>query len=196
MDMQGVPPWHMWGTQSDGAISLTGVAVQQQGSQLARVNYKRPDTWSFCFVLNLLTITNVVGGAVQVFANFDLTLGVGRASTTLRNFAVLKIGRTIPFLTPSLMPAQVFTTVGGNFEDIDGTLARVPNGSVDFPSSEIQCEARILATGSATMDLTYSVAAYFAPRTHFRPEWLGTASGTREEGNGIPRFPAGEDKGT
>lgn len=198
MDLQGVTPWHMWGSQADGAVRLTGVDVQQASSQLARVNYKRPDTWSFCFVLNLLTFTDVLtpAGAVQIFAHFDLTLGVGRSSNTLRDFAVLKIGRTFPFLTPSLMPAQVFTTVGGAFEDIDGTIARTPNGSVDFPSSDVQCEARILVTGSTTLSITYSVSAYFAPRTHVRPEWLGTATGTKQAGNGIPRFNGGEDKGT
>lgn len=195
MDMQGVTPWHMWGSQADGQISLTGVDVRQSGNQLAKIGYKRPDTWSFFFVLNLLTF-NVPGGggAVQLFANFDVTLGVGRSSTTIRNFAVLKIGRTFPF-APALMPAQLWTTVSGNFEDIDGTIARVPTSALDFPSQDIQCEARMLATGSTTLDLTYSVAAYFAPKTHVRPEWLGTASGTRQEGNGIPRFNGGEDKG-
>jgi hypothetical protein len=169
------PPWFMWGSDAGLTIPLTGVAVVNQTTQLARVGYGRPDTWSPLFVLSLLSIRNAVAGAVQVFAAFDLTIGVGRTAVTLFNYCTLEIGRTIPVPVapnPSALPAQIFSTQAGLFTDLDSVITRAPAGS-EFPGQDIQCNARVLATGSTTMVLDLNVAAFFTPRTHVRPDWYG-----------------------
>jgi hypothetical protein len=170
------PPWFMWGSETTLSIPLAGVAVANQTTQLARVSYGRPDTWTPLFVLNLLAIRNTVGaGAVQVFAAFDLTIGVGRASVTLFNYCTLEIGRTIPVPVapnPSALPAQIFSTQAGLFTDLDSVITRAPAGS-EFPGEDIQCNARVLATGSISMLLDVNVSAFFTPRTHVRPDWYG-----------------------
>ena len=173
MPISGIPPWHMWGSDAGLTIPLTGVAVANQTTQLARIAYQRPDTWTPLFRLSILDIRGAVAGAVQVFAAFDLTVGVGRSAVELRNYCVLEIGRTIPVpvTPPNALPAIIFATQAGLFTDIDSTIVRAPAGA-EFPAQDIQCVCRVLTTGSTTMQLDVNVSAFFAPRTHIRPSWF------------------------
>lgn len=167
--MQGIEPWHLWGSEQSGRIDLTGVSINSDTQQLAKARYLRPDTWTFFFVLDLQTVENP-GASCEVTARFDVTLGVGRTSSTIKDFAILEIQRAFP-LTASL-PAQIFAGVSGGVLDNNGTITRTPSGVLDFPAQDIQCQARITGAGTAGSVITYTAAAYFAPRSHVRPEWF------------------------
>jgi hypothetical protein len=166
MDQENVKPWHMWGSEQTVQVPAGGATTQSAATpQLARVNYKRPETWTFFFVATLLQ--GVSSGATQaVFVAFDLTLGVGRSSTTVAGFRTFNINWTV---TPPVNQ-QFFASTAPN---VTGTNAPGTDGFVDsFPASEIQCTARcIVPATSGAVVLT--VGAYFSPRTHIRPDWYG-----------------------
>ncbi len=181
MTIQGTPPWHMWGN-SDGVnfpvpASSTGVAAAN--GQLAHVDYKRPDTWTFFFGCS---ITNFVyqGGAVpSLDVAFDLTLGVGRASTTIVGFEKFhwdlpaEVG-IVRYSTEVIGPPRT-------------TGSTDPNIITEFPAQQINCtyRASLFVPAGAGAQLAIQVQAYFAPKVHIRPEWfeqIGKFNGNEQKG--------------
>src|ERR1043166_2858743 len=88
----GLPPWHMWGTIEQVTTIATVSALPATGGtssqQLSKVAYKRPDTWQWLFFARLVSAPNGGGGGAPAEASvdFDVTIGVGRASVTLPVF--------------------------------------------------------------------------------------------------------------
>jgi hypothetical protein len=155
--------------------------------QISRINYGRPETWSFFFGA---TITGTPEHAtapntLQVGVDFDLIIGVGRSQMTLNGFG----GFTFMGNKASLANASKWQTQTTSPELNDPGPSRVT--PIDtFPAQDIQLNARIFAFqgggGPAVGDFfTIQLEAYFAPRTHIRPEWFQEP----------PHFPAGENKG-
>lgn len=170
MDQESVKPWHLWGSEQTVIVPDAGVTVNSVGSvQLARVNYKRPETWTFYLGARLLAGPS--SALTQaVFVAFDLTLGVGRSSTTILGFRTFNLNWTV---TPPIN-VQLSATTAPN---VSGwTSAPVTDGFIEtFPSQDIQCTARC-AIPATQAGVTVSVAAYFAPRSHIRPDWYGSGN--------------------
>jgi hypothetical protein len=73
-------PWHMWGTDAQLSVSLGGAFARQASHQLARITYKRPETWRFFLFARLVGGTVPAVQASHVFVDIDVVVGVGRAS--------------------------------------------------------------------------------------------------------------------
>lgn len=177
MDQSGVKPWHLWGSEQVVQVAATGSV----STQLARVSFKRPDTWSFLLVASLIQCPVIPAGGprvMQVF--FDLTLGVGRSSTTIQGFRKFQIDFQVGGPAPAL-PVSFWTTTAPNVEAFDqATGVFATDGNVlDFPTEDIQCQARIVSNLSP---ITVSVGSYFAPRTHIRPDWFSPEANERFNG--------------
>lgn len=203
ISLQGPPPWLLWGnTQEITAFATGGASAPIPVSgQLAKISYKRPETWHWVFEARLLDgpVLPALGSHASVQILFDLTVGVGRSSVTLVAFEQFVIRWHGPANPP--IGTQVFSTsVFGPNRIIDPLITpnEVRDNFIDqITAEDIQLACRVIHQSTiAGTEAKVEVDAHFAPKNHIRPEWLGTAAGTRSSGSGIPRFPAGEDKGS
>jgi hypothetical protein len=171
-----IQPWHLWGGQQVVNHTHVAAAPPQQTFQLSRISYKRPESWRWMFVA-AVDSSDSAGGTLTV--NWELTIGIGRASVTLANFDAFT------FLFPlAVTPNQIFAA---NVIGPTRTTGLVPpNQSSVFDeivAENIQLRARVafggLTVGSVT-NLTLS--SFFAPSHHERPDWFAGKFG--EELNG------------
>lgn len=75
-----IPPWHMWGASTPVSLQA-GLQFAKRG-QLARVEYKRPETWRFLFYARILR-SNLTVVPSNVLVAFEVFAGVGRANIQL-----------------------------------------------------------------------------------------------------------------
>lgn len=178
----GQPPWHMWGTSQNVSIPNVAAGPQFQSSnQLARVNYGRPETWSFFFAAELIKAPTPNAGNLLVIVEYELIIGLGRSNVSVNStnngqrqgFArfVWAIGVTGP-----VFPANLKWTSTTQTPVLDEGAVTPRTETVSwFPAQDIQCSAKttvITAAGVvADPETKLIVHAYFAPRTHLRPEW-------------------------
>lgn len=162
----GIPPWHTWG--SNQKLSFEGTTKPQPPTspQLAAIDYKRPDTWTFLLSCQLTG----VGGTPPVNAvaiDFALTIGHGRGSIIIPTFA--RFEYTVAQMTALLGTTRFLTTV----EQPKENLSRVTDNLVETITAQtIQCVATVTFEGSNFGTLfEFDVGAFFSPRTHIRPEW-------------------------
>lgn len=214
--LQPNPPWFMWGTSRRLTIDSTGRDPDVAASvsvQLARVAYKRPETWSFWFGARLIGSQPYVGPAF-VSVLFDIAIGVGRS-----NFV------TGPEPVPNVFPLpspfdkvpfckfvfSVPATQTGSEQPFKWTTQvptprlddRSPEGDNSFqvidriPAQDIQCNATLLVlpiTVPSAQLYEVEAHAYFAPRTHIRPDWL--YPGSPSQGHPNVKFRGGETGGS
>lgn len=180
----------MWGSLVRHASTLQAVPPspfdpQGETRQISRVSYKRPDTWTFLFGLVLVRAPDAGAATnVTIRVDFELTVGVGRSSITLANgwgdgrgFGRLEILYTTPIT--QRQPFATWTTMvrTPGLEAPQSNPIRQNISS--FPAEDIQCQARIFGTsGAPLLGAAFEVEAhaYFAPRTHVRPDWFGDDS--------------------
>lgn len=184
------PPWHMWGTSAvfthDGGGDTDDFSIVPQ--QLARVSYKRPET--FCFWFGARLIPPTPGGElVQAFGPLviwiDLSFGVGRSvfrtnqpynpndATSVINrgsFArfvfTAQIGDDL-LLLPGKFTSQALSP------PMDDTAAATTARTIDtITAQDIQCSAEMGILGGFGFPLAVEVTSFFAPRSHMRPEWF------------------------
>jgi len=179
-----IAPWHMWGTSATITVPHPSSSAVQfvQSNQLARINYKRPDTWHFLFAAELLTAPDgVAGNNVDVIVDFDLFVGVGRASVGMRGRPGEPGFARLTFHYAGAASAQIgivkWTTQSQTEVSNTPTILN-PNPIilpvVEFPAQDIQCSARVTTQSASADDLPTKVEvhAYFAPKTHLRPDWF------------------------
>lgn len=169
----GLPPWHLWGN-SQSITSITNGPPQFDSAtqQLVRIDYGRPETWTFVF--SALLTASAQNVASVIIVSFDLTIGVGRSTVSIPNFeqyqfANTDVGKQI-FSTTVSAPKRTPTDAAGNIISA-------------FSAESIQCVARVVATANLSTQATVQVSAMFSPRAHVRPEWYSQ------------HFPGGEDNG-
>jgi hypothetical protein len=177
----GIPPWLMWGSTQAVPLNVALFQAFISTPQVARIDYARPDTWSFLLGAELpdAAFTGIANYEVDVI--FDLTIGLGRAAFEMPAFETFTFGNVVnPGAT------KIYSTEVQGPLRITGDL--VPNLIREFPAQSINVTARVNATlsGSPTSNLTgtLQISAFFSPRTHIRPEWF-------KDG----RFTGGEDYG-
>lgn len=190
------PPWHLWGSSVQLTAAVTaGNAVGQASDQLAKVDYRRPETWSFWFGAKMINGNPILSTGVLVQVWIDVIVGVGRSQFDTRQPDAIGFGLfpgrsfcsfawDIP-LGPGTnildQPAKYATSGGGVvLDDRDTTI--VPR--VEWiPAQSIQCNARLAITTVANpQEVTVEVSGYFAPRTHVRPDWFLETFGGQETG--------------
>lgn len=183
----GPPPWHMWGGSivATSTIPLTGVA-QNQGVQIAKVAYKRPESWNFLFYAELLA-TPAVQDTSVILVDFDIMIGIGRTVVTLgrsdtpapeagtsentRGYARLRWDTA----NPRFDSQRKWTTVGTMPIPDDQEPTVGSRISEYFVAQDIQCKARVYVSGTVGFTYRVAVSAMFAPRTHIRPDWFQDA---------------------
>lgn len=176
-----VAPWHMWGTSA--RVNIPSIGPTQQVSQLARVNYHRPDTWRF------LLWGRLTGGAVpaaaitSVWARFDLYLGVGRSVLDTR-----QVG-TIVRLSESFCSMHWLVPVGVTPGDqawnlkwatqttappLDDSALTAVNPTVLITAEDItvSCRCLINSGDAGGTNVQLEVGAFLCPNTHVRPDWV------------------------
>lgn len=177
-------PWHMWGssvrhTGTLQAISPSPFTVQGTTVQMAKIAYARPDTWSFLFGLFLLDGPEDVDSvSVTIRADFEVAAGIGRSVMWMRNgigdgrgFARITLPYTSPFTQVRPFGSWMTVAVPPASSEASGDLKFLQN----FPAQDIQCQARIFGTSGVQFlgrEFTVEAHAYFAPRSHIRPEWF------------------------
>ena len=185
--MSGLEPWHMWGNE-------VGVEVRGQSAtttQLARVNYKRPESWSFFLGAELRSFEPSPADQ-NVGVGINLITGVGRAAfdTKVRlpaeSFAFFNWN--IPggaTLADIATPKRYVTRVlGPAADDDDPTTRQVIDRIV---AKDINVEA---IAGSASGIYSLRIFAFFAPFVHVRPDWF------IEQGADVVKFRGNETQGT
>ncbi len=141
-----------------------------EAPQLASINYGRPETWSFFLSAQLIGVEGVLpGNAMRV--EISLGIGAGRSTSELEQFQFFD-WTALQLIVPSR--SLMCTSVEAPAENLNRTG---PNVIEWLPAQQIQCLARGYFQGSVpsnTSTVKVAVAAYFAPRTHIRPEWYRT----------------------
>jgi len=157
--MANLPPWHLWGGTLNVNLIASGAPFDIIQPQVCRIAYGRPDTWTFLLWTKVMNSPNAPNpGVVQV--RWNLTLGIGRSAISINDFVIFLLSPLLP--TPG---TRLFTTTTADTE------SRI---LTDFPAQDIQLNANCIITGGAApgsvVDL--EIGAFFAPKTHNRPEWF------------------------
>lgn len=177
-------PWHLWGNSQ--TIQLIGNAGTQTDSkqQLVKVSYGRPETFEFLFFARVLSIApNVAATGINVY--FDVTVGLGRASTTIEGFERFQFS----WLAGAGLVNQLYRTDSvivpyrSQYSSAVDPYPDVPNTIDHLVAQDINCQVRTTMAPAAGEVIDLEVAAYFCPRSHVRPEWIKG------------EFPGGEDRG-
>lgn len=172
--MSSTPPWHLWGTSETVTVSIGGAGPTDvpvnATSQLAKVSYGRPETWHWLFVARLVSAP--AAGALDVglvMVDFNLIVGLARTSTNLDDFEQFSFRwANAPAPTAPIYSTRVVAPV----------RSQVPPLSTDqnlidqIVAQEIQCNARVEIASNYTSIARVEVAAFFAPNTHVRPDWM------------------------
>lgn len=178
------PPWHMWGSSVPVEINIpapgaAGGLVGPAPAQVARVNYRRPETWSMFFAGELLD-GNVSDVDMQIVAQFNLTIGVGRtlfdtqgvfgSSTAFAEFR----WSVLAGIRPGTGNVRKWTTQANTplLDDLTATSRQLMQW---FPAQDIQMQVRaalILNAPSAVANrVQLQLTGWVAPRVHVRPDW-------------------------
>jgi hypothetical protein len=176
-------PWHMWGNSQvlTATLGVTGPPVVAS-NQLAKVSYKRPDTWRFVLFGRLVGGDVATIGDTEVWALFDIALGVGRSvlqtrkeslATVLGFNAFCRMHWTVP----------VGTNVGAQNNNIkycsqvlgpplDDDVPATRETIEQIVAQDIQCDVRLVIASVDPIAVTAELGAFFAPNAHVRPDWF------------------------
>jgi hypothetical protein len=170
----------MWG--SDKQFDLSN-ANGSQSQQVSRIDYGRPETWSFFMSFKCISASGPAATPGSVQCAFDLFVGAGRSTVQIRNFMVFTVSfidasnaavGPLLWATQTQSPQNTFPVSGAPTLPVDYIVAH-----------SINCEARVLNTSVDPLVQIQCVAsAFFAPRAHIRPEWFrgGTFKGGENDG--------------
>jgi hypothetical protein len=188
----------MWGTSQ--TVQTTVVAqlnpaqpVAPTTTQLAKVNYGRPDTWRFLFGVQVNECPEAdVGEPVLIRVDFDVIVGLGRSMIQMPAPTFPPPAGFAQFLIsygPAPINGQIrWTSVvrAPQLDDIAAAPGFRPNLD-QIVAQDIQCSARVLAL--ATEETTpvgspvhVTLHAYFSPNVHMRPEWFDQNYRGNEQG--------------
>jgi hypothetical protein len=194
------PPWHMWGNTQRVTVQrlATGVDLDVVSSfegQMLKVSYGRPDSWHWVLAAKLISSGPALGiydiGPPQINAfgrvdvRWHVTIGLARSVLPIKSF------ETHTFLwdsggsaaqAPNGLLLWSTQTNGNRLSDVQtGRTPLAIDEKVtcqEIVAQEIQVQAEVDFTSlggqafpppqSAVLELT----AFFAPKTHVRPDWM------------------------
>lgn len=180
MSPPGIEPWLLWGGSSTVLISDAGA----KASQLARIEYHRPETWRFFFGAQLLDIDAPPLADVHFLVTFDILPGVGRANfDTTNETALLTPPQELTFCLMNFKIPAGFNPVGTIVTKRWTTSVRSPllddeDATSHFPidtitAKNLQCKANITqSTGGPNIAAHFQLTAFFTPNVHVRPDWF------------------------
>jgi len=188
-------PWQMWGqTVSVSPVFRPASMLSEQvqiSTQIAKVNYKRPETWSFFFGGKIIGGTVSPIDPVVVRVQFHLILGVGRSSfrTAQGPYAIHDVGFALfSWIVPagsqpgsSTTNNTKYTTQVQTPELEDGALVPVRHLISQFPAEDIQIYADVgIIAGDVGTRIDLELTGYLAPANHVRPEWFDYEEGRQQ----------------
>lgn len=160
--------------------------------QVANVNYGRPETWSFFFGVELVGTSGAPAADDDFTIKFDLIVGLGRDNfdtlidDSLPRDAFARFLMRVPAGVTAPNPALQFKrwtteSVSPQTDDAVGAASRRP--LTWFPAQDIRCRASLYqATGGPNIGATFRLSAFFAPRSHVRPDWFVESFAGKETG--------------
>ena len=172
-------PWHLWGGSQ--IVELEQVVAGGSPSttvQLAKVGYKRPETFAFWLGARLIGGTPVPAGPDEViFCRFNIYVGVGRTTFITKdptNQGFVRFLWSVPALVNpgvgNINNTKYTTRVRTPWlEDTDHTTFELIDHVV---AEDIQCDAQIGFFSAPVGNVVQvEVTAMFAPWNHIRPDW-------------------------
>lgn len=193
----GVSPWHMWGNtqQITGLVQSPTNPLTFTPGQLARVEYKRPETWHWVLSARLLKGEDAdLVDPIIVHVMYDLTIGIGRSAVSIpmgtgyfdqrndpafEHFTFTWGGPTVGADPAFPYGASIFSTavLPPSTDFVNGPAPTKSTAVVnEIVAQNIQLNCRMAVVtfpgGSHVgKSVTVEVSAHFAPKTHIRPEW-------------------------
>jgi len=178
MPLFGNASWHMWGSTRVITVEHAPPADiddENQPVQLARIDYKRPETWTFFLYAKILQGVVRPGDVQELTVDFDILAGIGRSLVNTVGGpiqdAFARFSWTIAAgVDPSSRPPK-WTTVSRTppTQDGDATSAFAFH---HFPAQSITSFARLRGDDNVAGTYKVEVGAFFAPYTHVRPDWF------------------------
>lgn len=193
-----LPPWHLWGgtvpVRINQAVAGQPTRVTQQ---IAKISYGRPETWSFFLAGKVLNGTPNALFPTSLNVEINLMFGVGRSAFSTGSapgvspsaFLLLEWDWGVG-ITPGRLASDIKYTTQIQTPVLQDGVAGAFRGVIsELPAQDIQVSAQ--ATASSTLaNVEFELTAFFAPKTHIRPDWY------REDAIDLERFTGGEIKGT
>lgn len=185
---EGLPPWHLWGnTQQFSVVSGAMGTGATAGGQLIKISYKRPDTWHWFFMARITQLSPLPAGVqnVGLQVDFDLIIGVGRSSIEMPSFDRFTWEAQAPapqiILFQRIWSTQVLAP--NKFQSNVVPPTAIANPLNQVTASDIQVNCRLSPTGvnNYVYDAQVEVSAYWAPKTHVRPDWFNNFDGVPPE---------------
>lgn len=201
-----MPPWHMWGnsqvvrTTMTGGIFTGGAAATVQ---LAKIQYRRPETWRFVFFSRIIEAT-AINPDENIIVDFDVIVGVGRTNFTLGPLVAPTPGlmfsqpqRTRGFVRhwyvsgagPLFLYGELYKwSSHGLSPPVNDQDAFTQRANDLLTAQDIQVNARVggVSEFGSNNPVVIEVGCFFAPNAHVRPDWF----------NDVNQFLGGETGGT
>jgi hypothetical protein len=163
-----LPPWHTWGKTEKVIVPFNGIAARSATQQLAKINYKRPESWHFFLGAKLIEApTPLDGNHATLDAAFVVTIGVGRDAIVIDAFERF----TFDWIGPNPPPLNILlwsTSVHAPLRNNGGPTSNIVD---QLPAQDINVSAvctNYFGPGPGTLEVT----SFFAPKNHIRPEWF------------------------
>ncbi len=175
----GIVPWRMWGDTKTVDVQSSGGLVNFGADQFARINYGRPESWCFVLAAKIVDQSGQLIDGTVLTVHYDLTIGVGRSSVTIPDWHIFTfdyggVGKAF------LIGQMLWTNTVANrvaSQGVPGPPESVNYAATSwidtFVSQDIQLQVRVgLDSAGEATAAKVDCSAYFAPKSHVRPEWF------------------------
>lgn len=192
MSTEGRAPWILWGQTTSMAV-LGGAPgkIPQSTQQMTQIRYGRPESWRFFLQAKVVQV-NGSAGAANFFLNWNLTFGLGRGTTSLKQFCQMS-WTPVEFVTGSVAIRAV-TSV-----ELPGENAgRISDNVIDtltFETLQVDVDGSFDAANTVAAGSNIELTSFWAPISHIRPEWYLAPTSHQVEQEASSPFPGDEHKG-
>lgn len=177
----GIAPWLMWGSAQSQTFSIDAgnTGLGNAGGQIARVDYARPETWSFFLAANVTDFQYFGGGVPRLTIFYDLTIGLGRSTIAIPAFETYFWD--LPAEVGVLRYSTEVTAPPRNNADTTQNLIR----EIATQTLNLGYRAQMFVPAGQPATASIEVHGYFAPKNHIRPEWFKDGKFTGGEDTGL-----------
>lgn len=180
---EGTPPWHMWGnSQQLSTTLLAGQFGESVSGQLVKVTYKRPETWHFLLAAKFLPggTAAPLGTLLDLNIVFELTIGIGRSIFQTFAFTEFRFRWENANAPTNVLLWATQVNAAALFQNVAVPIPADVRPVTQVVAQDIQLNFRaaLLLSGAAVgypYTASAEVSAFFAPKTHVRPDWFRKA---------------------
>jgi len=191
MPTEGRAPWILWGqTTSMPVLGGAPGVIPRSTQQLTQIRYGRPESWRFFLQAKVVQVNGSAGNAL-FFLNWNLTFGLGRGTTSLKQFCQMS-WTPVEFVTGSTAIRAV-TSVELPQENA-GRLSDNVIDTLTFETLQVDVDGSFDAANTVAAGSMIELTSFWAPVTHIRPEWYLAPTSEGASDAGSP-FPGDEHKG-